>query len=460
MKSKIILCFFISVICLYGCGSIKNITKPAESYQTIPYKPTISSIYLPIKMKQEALVQRINKQMTGLLYEDNNMADDNLMVKVWKRDNISLSITGTTIDYRLPLRVWLRTGVTKFGFTLAQDLEIELALKYRTVFAIKPNWDLECSTVSAGYEWLSDPYIDVKGVKIPVKTIASGIINRSQDKLCKMIDEQAKQYINIRQYVQDAWAQLQQPILLNPTYHVWLQLTPTEINLSPFTTDKGIVSTHVGMQAISEVFIASSAPLRKELSFLPSFKMMPKVPNELKLNIGIELPYKEAEQMAAGALVGKSFEQDGRRVTVKEIQLYGSNGKAVVSTLLEGSFNGRIYLTGIPEYNSEKKAIEIGRLDFDIETRNVLLKSAGWLFKSGILKRIAEKAVFPIGEDLSNAQATANANLSNNQAVKNMTLNGHIDKMDVSDIVLSPDAFKIIGVAEGQLDVSIDGLDF
>jgi hypothetical protein len=275
-----------------------------------------------------------------------------------------------------------------------------------------------------------------------------------------VIDEQAKQYINIKQYVQQVWTQLQRPILLNPSYHVWLKLSPTELNLTPFVSEGGIVSTSVGVQVVSKVFVSANEPLPTSLSSLPAFKMMPKIPNELKLSIDINFPYAEAEQTLNTTMVGKSFEDGSRKVTVKEIKLYGSNGKVVVNALLEGSFNGRIYLTGIPAYNAATKAIEIINLDFAIDTRNVLLKSASWLFKSNILKKVAEKTVFPIGEYLLNAQNTANSSLNNKSTLKNIVLNGQLSRIDINSIFLSPKSFKIIGIAEGKMTVSIENLDF
>jgi hypothetical protein len=54
----------------------------------------------------------------------------------------------------------------------------------------------------------------------------------------------------------------------------------------------------------------------------------------------------------------------------------------------------------------------------------------------------------------------ANASLKNNKSVKEVTINGVVDQIDIQDIFLTDKSFKVLGIAKGKLNISLDGLNF
>jgi hypothetical protein len=72
----------------------------------------------------------------------------------------------------------------------------------------------------------------------------------------------------------------------------------------------------------------------------------------------------------------------------------------VVNTRLSGSFNGEIYFIGKPEFNALDNTIEVRDLDFHVDTRNTLLRSASWLFKGTIKKKMASAMSFPLADNI------------------------------------------------------------
>lgn len=86
--SKII--FFISLIVLFlsSCSSSKKIAalKPEpDDASPLVYDNSPSFVSLPIVIKLKDVENQINKALNGLIYEDNNIEDDNLTVKIWKQ---------------------------------------------------------------------------------------------------------------------------------------------------------------------------------------------------------------------------------------------------------------------------------------------------------------------------------------------------------------------------------------
>lgn len=445
---------------IQGCSSTANIPRPSEGYTAFDYKPTTSVVNVPVSLSEKVLNTKINKEINGLLYQDNNMADDNMMVKVWKVQPIAVSLNGLSVDYRIPLKVWLKGGVTKLGITVAKDVELQIALKYRTTMGISPDWSITSKTVSTGFEWITNPSISLVGFNVPVKLVADKIVNGLQDKVCTEIDNQVKSQFNLKAMMGSAWQQIQQPMLINKDYNVWLKLTPTEITATPFATRNGVINSTVGVKSITEVVMQPTAPTYTPVLKLPNFKVVQKPEGNFTFNLWTDLPYSEAEKMVAKEVKGKTFTSGSKKVTVNTINIYGSNGKVIVAANLSGSFNGTVYFAGVPYFNHEKNCVEVKDLDFEMQTRNILFKSAAWLFKSTIKETVKQYATFPVDSYFASAKSMANASLKNNRMVQNVNINGVVDDIQIEDIYLTQNSFKILGNARGKLNITLEGLNF
>ena len=448
------------ILILYSCKPTQVVTeKPTETYTNVEYKPTESVINIPLSIKAETIENKINSQLTGLLYEDNNMDDDNMILKVWKKDKISINISGTTVDYRIPLKIWVKAGMKTFGTLLTKEMDLELALRYQTKLTISPDWNFTTQTIPLDAEWITSPSLDFGIIKIPVQTMANLILTGTQGMISREIDKQIKQNLILKPIIEQVWTMFQKPYLVDDEYHLWLKMLPNEILMSPITSSNGILSSTIGIKSITEIFVSELSPKYLESKKLPNFNILPKVDNKLVLNLGIDIPFNEAEKIAMKTIVGQTFTEGKRKVTIKGIKLYGSNNKLVVSTEIEGSLNGKIFVTGIPYYNSATSSVELKDAEFDIKTKNVLVKSANWLFHSGIVKKMQQSMVFPIGPELASTKKSINQNLQNNKKVKGIVLNGSMNDLNIKEIILTPASFKIVGFATGTINLIVEGLD-
>ena len=65
-------------------------------------------------------------------------------------------------------------------------------------------------------------------------------------------------------------------------------------------------------------------------------------------------------------------------------------GKMIIALDLIGSLNGKVYLAGFPQYNEQSKEIYFDKLDYAIDTKSKLMRTANWLAQGYILKKIQE----------------------------------------------------------------------
>ena len=71
-----------------------------------------------------------------------------------------------------------------------------------------------------------------------------------------------------------------------------------------------------------------------------------------------------------------------------------------------------IYLTGKPAYDAKERIMQFAQLDFDIRTKDLLVKSAGWLFNKRILNEIQQYSRFDLGSLIDSSMVTMNQQLN------------------------------------------------
>jgi hypothetical protein len=57
----------------------------------------------------------------------------------------------------------------------------------------------------------------------------------------------------------------------------------------------------------------------------------------------------------------------------RDVAIWHKNGKIVIALDLLGTVNGKIYLTGFPQYDDKTKEIYFDELDYVLDTKNKLM---------------------------------------------------------------------------------------
>src|SRR6187402_83068 len=163
---KSYLLIFISIILLGGCASTQKIAalKPEpDDASPLLYDNVPSFISLPIKIRLKDIENQTNKLMTGLIYEDNNIEDDDYTVKVWKLAPITLSNENGKIKTILPLKATVnyRYGINKLGISLMDTREFNFNGVITLVSDVNlTNWKLNTNTQLKSLDWKESPTID------------------------------------------------------------------------------------------------------------------------------------------------------------------------------------------------------------------------------------------------------------------------------------------------------------
>lgn len=455
------LLLFTALMSLFACCKSSKITdapKPGEVYNYTEAPPLPSTLTIPVNISIFDMVSALNRNLSGkALYEDFSFTDngaDGLMLSIWKSQDISLFLSGNTLKYRVPLRLWVKKELL---LGAAAEAEGELALNFKTTFSIKEDWSLATTTEVEYHEWISRPVLKTGLGNISVETIANLALNRSKRTLSQTLDRVVGQQFSLRPYVQEAWTALQEPILLDSAYQMWVKTTPTSISMTPINTLGDAIRAKIAVECLNDVSFGAK-PAFRENSVLPPLRYVDDAPDEFQVRVATDVPFPEAERLARSMMAGQVFESGGKKVKVEDIQLWGNNDRVVVNSKLSGSFNGNIYFIGRPEYNPTKRQIEIKDLDFHVDTKNFLMRSAAWMFQGPIKNQMKKAMEYPLDEDLRALKASLQASLTNYVIQPGVTLNGSVDSITVENTRVTPTSIRVNLFSKGKVNVDVKGL--
>jgi hypothetical protein len=458
MKTKIsFIAIIIALLSLQSCKTTK-IEAPVESYQAVEYVPKVSTMNVPIELDLNLIRKMLNDNLKGLLYEDNNLEDDNLMLKAWKIRDFDLKYDKNAFVYSVPLKLWIKTGfnINKLGIAFSEykEFEAQIVLNFRTSISLNKNWEVVSNTTIDSYQWISKPIMKVGAFEIPITTIANSLINANKTTLNKEIDLALRKNIVLRDYVQQLWEKVQNPIKVSDEYKTWLKISPVEISGTPIRGSNDKITMDVGLKSTVETFVGKE-PSVKINKALPVYRIVDATNQSFEINLLSQIEYGTADSLAKKTLIGQTFSEGKYKVTILDLNIYGQGPRLVVAIKLKGSFNGTVYFTAIPYYEKETQSIKMKDFDFDYKTHNVLFGSFKWLCKGAFKGLIESKMVFPMSKYLAEIKTTLQPSLSNIQLHKNVTAKCTLNDIHIDDIFLINDGMKIAVSINGKLKIIV-----
>jgi hypothetical protein len=458
--SPIILFFLVLLVISAGCRVLKT-ERPPEDYKTDSYSPRYSYINIPVATDVGTLKKLINRQIRGEIYADTSFEDhdrDNLMLRATKTDSIEIGMDRNQFTYRVPLKVWISkrfsAGLLGYNYTDIKYATAEVALKFKTMVSINKDWSINTVTLSDGYDWISYPQVMVGLMQIPLPFIADLLLKSNLQTVSREIDKAIKGSFSLRSGMTDAWIRMQTPVQVSTEYPLWLKVTPVEVSSVPIRATANAINQTIGLKAMVQLYFGQE-PEYVVNSTLPPLKITSSIPDNFDINFSMDIPFSRINEIARKQFKGYVFNYRNYKLSVLDIALYGQGENLIVAMAVEGSVKGTIYLSGIPVFNSKNMTIGLSGLDFQIATKNALIKTASWLFHSGLVQKMSENLVFSFGDRLLDARKELNSFLAQNQELSYFRIKGQADKLEPDKIMISPESVKAYFQFEGKIRVGI-----
>lgn len=467
MKIKDIAVLFLAffIIIVTSCNTSKQVIalKPLPDYTStqVVYEKQLSFINMPVEITVADLQRQSNKYLTGLMYEDNTLDGDNLMMKVFKEAPIIINEQNGRIVMDLPLKITgkVKYGIEKFGLDVSdtRDFYLNGTVRLNSLVALK-DWKIMTNTIIQDIKWKESPSINIAGKNVPITYLINPAISLFKGKISKTVDDAIAQSLDIKPYVIDALQAVSEPIQVNEEYNSWFAMQPVEMYATKAIAANKKITVNMGLKAYLETSIGRKPSITFDKNTL-ALKAVEKMPNEFKVNVAAFAPYSYASSLVQKNFAGQKFQSGNKSVTVNKIELWGKEDKMIVALNMSGSVNGDFYLSGVPVYDATKKEIYLDQVDFVLDSKSKLLKIGDWLAHGIIIKQIAENCHFSIAEQLAEGEKTMSTYLNNYQPIKGVKVNGKLIELSPNKVILTPNAIVAMIVANGKVAVSVDGLE-
>lgn len=443
-----------------------NPQAPKAAYSTtemeVRNERFLSTVHVPVSIALADVERQINAQVNGLIYEDNSLDDNNrdqFMTKVWKRGTILINAEDSLFHFTVPLRIWAKAGVSVLGFTQYKETEFEIDLRFKTKFDLDPDWSVHTQTQADGYGWVRRPTVSVIGVNIPITNIVGRLIDKNLGTITKALDQQIRRNVDLRTPVLKAWNTLREPYLISEKYRTYLQVVPKRVLITPLRFEGRYIRATIGIEGFTLTATGAKPDVRPVVS-LPDLTVVPQVKDDFQIGLLSEASYQEAARIAAEEFVGKNFSFSDNRysITITSMEMYGQNENLIIKAGLKGTVNGDIYLRGRPYYDAQTQTVSLKDLVYDLDTKNILQRSASWLLKGAFARTLEKQLTIPVGSQIAEMQKLLQDKLKNNQLAKGVVVNGHIDEIKPDQVYLTPTALLAVVNARGRVDIKVDGL--
>ena len=118
-----------------------------------------------------------------------------------------------------------------------------------------------------------------------------------------------------------------------------------------------------------------------------------------------------------------------------------------------------MYLVGKPVYDATKKQLDILNIDFDIKSKDALLKTADWLFNKKIINEISRYARYDLTSFIDTARSGINQQL-NREWIKGVRGYGQINDLKLVGIYPLLEHLVIRSNCSGDLTVKVESIQF
>ena len=463
MKTAFRVLFACLLVFLASCSSTQKIAalKPEpDNAAPLVYENASSYINIPVTIKLRDVENQTNKHLTGLIYDDNKIEDDDIEMKIWKQGPIKISNENGKIKTVMPLKAIIRyrIGTDKLGVEMYSIREFNLNGTVTLLSMVNlTNWKLSTATTFHSLDWNESPTTTVFGKEVYITYLINPTIRLFKSKIEKSIDESIAKSMDFKPNVLDALEKIATPFEMSETYQSWLRIVPIELYTTNSKLEKDAVTMQMGMKCNMETLVGPKPAAKFDRNKIV-LKPVSSMPDHVTANIVAVSTYDDASKIMTRNFAGKEFSSGSRTITVQNVSIWHKEGKIVIALEMTGSLNGTIYLAGFPQYNSETKEIFFDQLDYALETKSTLMRTANWLAQGTILRKLRDNCRYSIKPNLDEGKQSLLKYLKNYSPMPGVFVNGEMQDIEFKKIQLTNKAIVAFVKVVGDVRVTVDGL--
>ena len=423
------------------------------------YQMTTSMVNMPMEITLKEIENQLNKSLNGLIYEDLDLNDDKTEMKIWKTAPIKIMEKNGKIESIIPLKIWAKFKYGTDFMGLNDTREIDLNGTITLLSDVKlSNWKMNTTSTIQNFDWNESPTILVAGKKVPITYIINPTLSIFKSKVATKIDDAIDKSCDFKPYVLDVLEKMSTPFQTSEIYETWFKMNPLEMYVTDAQLKKSKIAMQLGLKCNMITMVGQSPkPGINRDAIL--FKPVAKIADQSNVSVAAVSSYESASRIINKNFQGKEFASGSRKITIQNVELWAKDGKMIVALQMTGSLDGTIYLTGIPNYNPITKEIYFDKMDYVLNTKGLLTKTANCLLQGVIIKKIEANCRCSIKDNLAEGKKNMLPYLTNYSPMKGVYVNGTLSDFEFDKVELTNEAIIAFISTQGKINVSIDGME-
>lgn len=466
MKSaRIFLLLFLPLSLFFACQKAVVVAPPeykTDAGPMVSREPSYISI--PVSLSYETIKKSVNKSLGNVLYNDDsfeNNDNDDIKVRVTQTGDIRI------VGYKEYLKVSLPVQIFFAGRYLACDIcpeiskstTFEMEADFVTKISLNPDWSLNTFTESKGFNIKKDPYMSLGPLNINIRLVVEKLLQSQLKSLTQLLDKTVKENFALKKYAEDAWKELQKPILADSTYNAWLYFNPKEFIMAPLNAGKDRLTIKGALLTEIDTKLGEK-PSPKNVK-LPGLTIREDFPPQFRIELPVEIDFPEATRQARAAFQDTTITLTKKKyIHIDDIEIFGRGGEVFIKVRMSGTVRATIYLKGKPAFDSEKSEIYFANLDYELNTQQAMLKAASWLLKSTLKKKMESAFRYNVKDDIEGAKASINTFLNGYVYDDLLEVKGSLGNLSMKGVSADEKAIRVVFFAEGKATVKILNLNF
>jgi len=365
----------------------------------------------------------------------------------------TLSIS-TVVEYQG--RVWYRPPIgpeLSAGCGVGDAPRPRVRVTLVSTGRLTPRWGLRTRTRVLRLEPYSSEPRDRCKLTVLRLDVTDRVIDATRSMLEQKLDkfDEAVSRWPVRTRFVKLWEQLQRPIFL--TEGVYLAINPYAAQLGSVGAVGDTVNARLRMIASPRI-VTGGQPA--DYRPLPSLQTASDVGNGAHVVIEAAFTYPVATALLRRSLVGFKIVQEGHRIRIRDVQLFGiGGGRVALGVALSGHVHGRLYFTGTPSIDPVHHQIGVPDLDYDVGTAQMLVEGFAWLKGVDIRDFLRERARLPDSAVVGKLRGIAESGI-NRTLAPGVTLSGRIHNAEGTSVRATTQEIRMRAIADAEFKLAID----
>lgn len=453
--------FFTSLLLLslVSCRKVKPNPPQAAGFDS-PIADVPSYLTGLITFDLAALEKKINTSLSPVLVGEDTMEGKpgaKWHLRVERTGPIHLQYAHQRVTMSAPLRVWISSPLQRKQKKNQRSL-CALSVNFQTPLTVSNDWRLKTKTSFTHYTWIERPTVRILGLTIGVTKLADNILRKNRTMIESILDSVVHSELRLDQQVVHIWRDIQKPLLLSKQPDsLWLVPMPRSVMVGPIVgnTHTITVPIRVGFRTATWFGLRPVVPVSKHL---PRLQRIAQLPDKSDLRVLCFVPYADMNRVLRKQLKGHTLKLLHGELTIKDASVYGGQQAIILKTEVRGTVNGTLYFKGQPSYDTLRQTLKIRRVDFTVETEEMLFSTANWLLHDKLRDTLQSVLTIPLGSQIAGLPQKIETAYKQGQAGKKTLLDIETFRFVPQQLAIRPDGLQALIKVESKVNLAVKRL--